>query len=361
MGFIKDIEREKQQRLQAELAKQKPVPVQMIGKAILANPDDEFRKNGKSFLEDSKPITELLRRLNELGYPDYLQSVARITATDLTPRLYMSYPYFFHFAQGMINKAEADWNHDPYWFHGIPLYQTYQNAPPSFSDQNVGLARKVIDARREIDQRLEESGLFLQYCEDIKNKYGHGIKPYMPIEFGGPDFFGDNTGERDNGNRKYISRIVSVKDEQAQPIVSPRKGFGLRNRIATIFSQPAPLSNPLPTEQVVNWFTEPHGVGIGFRFHRSLKENEDVQPRWSDGWYIVDTLRENWFGAVYVKINSSGLSIVTGHVQREVDISDLHLFDDILEDAMKHPAMTYFRYEEHQVSPPMPKKFGDFG
>lgn len=359
MGFIENIEREKQQRLQKELAKQKPVHIQKIEKTILPDMDVIFQENGKIFLEDSKPIIELLQRLNQLGYPDYFQGVARITATNLTPSLYMRNPYLFLFAHEIVNKAEYRFT-GPDWFHSIPRYHTYQDAPPSFSGRNIGLAQKVVDARQEIDQRLEESGLFMQYCEDTNNR--HGIRPtIMPIWFGGSDFFGDNTGEKDDGNRKYTRRIVSVKDEQAYLKVSPRKVLCLRDRIAEIFSKPASLSSPFPTEQVVNWFTEPHDAGIGFRFKRHLKKNENVRSRWSNGWYIVDTVRENWCEAVYVKINSFGMSTVTGRIQQEVDISDLHFFDDILEDVMKHPAMTYSLYEEHQESPPTLKHFGDFG
>lgn len=88
--------------------------------------------------------------------------------------------------------------------------------------------------------------------------------------------------------------------------------------------------------------TEPEEVGIGIRFLKQevrIDQHRNRLAEWVKVGYKSPT--ERWHHVVYVRIDPQSKATITGFTQRQVDLKDLRLFDEVLEQAIHNPAIIH--------------------
>lgn len=295
MGFLQEIERERQLELQQKLLAEQRVSEDR--KAVKLQADymaDTYsgaRKNAETFIEDSGAVVELMDSLSQLGYIDYFKGVARITSSILSGIIFMRTKGFL--GQNDISAAERN------------LWKLHK-------DSNLKPSNQELKAKEELDKRIIEYGRIIQDGPWKLWPYDRWANPRALVMVHQPDtqFFNDNSGNSEK-NWRFV-------DERT------------------------------------NRFTEPQEVGVGFRFTKLLKPpHTEVYEGKLDGWsdkYVTKTTVEQWLNAVYIRVRASNQATLTGSIQQDVGISDIGLFDNVLEELIRrNPVSIYAKETESFV------------
>lgn len=317
MGFFGLIEREKQQRLQEELDKKREAENRILAKAKTSVYDEtEFlelhRERVGAFLEDSRAVVELMGSLNQLGCIDYFKDVARVTYSDLKGIIFMR-------SKGGLGES---------FLYSVDFLTEFGRRYPKFVQQEL----ESMDA---LGKRIIESNLWVWPRDRLTNPRTLGMVHHPDTQF-----FNDNSGDSEEeyyiNPKHWTRRIVDMKGGSLLPETASKEEVNRDTVIRFLFPNSA-----LPIGQVTNWFTEPKEVGVGFRISKLLKAYDQVKR--DQECEIETTVHEEWWNAVYIRIRAFNQATLTGSVQRDVGISDIRLFDDVLEEVMRRPASTYIR------------------
>lgn len=97
MGFLEEIERRKRQQMQEEqnLKTQKERDQLLAAKKIEEEKQKrqrEFEVNSQRYLREASILTSVFDKLNNYGYKDYFENVAKISGFDLKRYLYTNFP-----------------------------------------------------------------------------------------------------------------------------------------------------------------------------------------------------------------------------------------------------------------------------
>lgn len=104
-------------------------------------------------------------------------------------------------------------------------------------------------------------------------------------------------------------------------------------------------------------FTEPQEVGIGIRFLKKAVRTDLHRNRLAELLGVkYKSPTEKWDHAVYIRIDSRSRAIITGSNQRQVDLKDLRLFDEVLEQAIHNPAIIHTIRMEIWMPPRPPRQ-----
>lgn len=116
MGFLEEIERSRQQKIQQELTRKAKAERQK--QLAIQNAADEkkraeinaerIERDAIAYVQDRSTTAKLLDRLNGLGYKGYFEEVSKISGFELEWVLYTRHPYYEPSANPAVLKQQLD-------------------------------------------------------------------------------------------------------------------------------------------------------------------------------------------------------------------------------------------------------------
>lgn len=277
MGFLEGLRQQREQTIQSELSarEQYRKEEEEEAKRRAVAVDDSSR----AFLKEAGTVVQLLDRLSEFGYVDYLHKIAAHSEIYRSSVLFMRHHLSYYYYPENDNKPK-----------------------PWVCTQDPELAQQELIMRQDLAGKIEDTSLFNMYriadgCLREHDSIYRGNLKYREYMDPNTQFFGDQLTSRPAGKQS---------------------GFWAR----LSGSQPLFSSQPQPSQTFK--FTEPREVGIGFRFSKMIEESKKSRLEGLDGNYdpmgrsfIQWIATTSQYSAFYVRIRTPHHAVITGATFRK--------------------------------------------
>lgn len=193
------------------------------------------------------------------------------------------------------------------------------------------------DAMSYIKERLTIAGVFNQMNEGGYKGYFENVSKISGFDLGIMIYA--NTYLDPESDEPSVVRELKLQKADAQ--LKMEKAYSqygaLGHDLSVLWGILPPPSVIFFGDEVAGQ-AEPREIGIGIRFlkHVETKKHRNLLLEILNLKH--EYLSETWIHAVYIRLNADNRATITGSNQRQVDLRELRLFDEVLGQAIHNPA-----------------------